>query len=209
MQITEVSSDEVLAVLAHPPASVGVTGQIYERSSGVHVSDIIRDIENTVTKPGKRPRISDLLPEERKRMGGYVSMGWAWEDMIRDAMMRTVYGGQDRYIRLGEIERDEIYASPDCFDMEDGCVEEFKATWRSMRRDLATDFWSWMVQTKAYCHMTETNWVRFRVFWVCGDYRASGPTMKTYQIRYETLELERNWAMLTTHRDKMGQEAGR
>lgn len=204
MLITEVSSEEIMAILSKPPDPVGITGQTYERSPGVHISDIIRDLENTVTKPGKRPKMSELLPEEKKRMGHYTSMGWVWEEMVRRAMMETVYGGKDRYIRLGEIEKDDIYASPDCFDMEDFCVEEFKATWRSMRRPLATDFWSWMVQVKSYCHMTDTQWARFRVFWVCGDYRNSGPTMKTYQIRFEVEELERNWAMLKTHAERTG-----
>lgn len=211
MQITEVSSEEILAVLATPPVSVGVDGKPYERSSGVHLSDIIRDLENTVTKPGKRPHISDLLPEEKKRMGNYTSMGWMWEEMIREAMVRKALAESehDRYMRVGEIELDGISASPDLFDIQDFCVDEMKATWRSMRRPIATDFWSWLVQTKGYCKIMGTNWVRLNVFWVCGDYRASGPQIKRYQIRYEDEELDRNWDMVSNHAARMVTRRGR
>lgn len=212
MQITEVSSDELLAVISRPPTSVGVDGQPYVRSSGVHVSDIIRDLENKVTKPGKRPRMTDLMPEEKKRMGHYTSMGWAWEDIIREAMIRKAMSepdGVERYMRLGEVEMDGIYASPDLFDIQDFCVDEFKATWRSMRRKIETDFWSWLVQTKAYCKMTHTNWARISVFWVCGDYRASGPQVKRYEIRYDDAEIQRNWDMLRGHADRMETANGR
>lgn len=204
MQITEISSEEMLAVISRPPTSVGPGGEEYQRSSGLHVSDIIRDIENRVTKPGKRPSIGDLLPEEKKRMGHYTSMGWMWEEIIREAMIRKALSEADgdRYMRLGELELDGIAASPDLFDVQDFCVEEFKATWRSMRRNLQTDFWSWLVQTKAYCKMTGTQWTRLSVFWVCGDYRGSGPVFKRYQIRYEEEEIERNWQMLIGHAER-------
>lgn len=202
MDILELVPEETIALLRGTPSPDGVTVAA-PRSPGPHVSDILRDLENTVTKPGQRRPYDDLLPEERRRMGHYVEVGWAWEEIIRSAMLKSYYTGVDRFVSPGELELDGIYGTPDWFDLDDQCVEEFKATYRSSRRPIERDFWHWMVQIRAYCKMTGTNWARLRIFFVNGNYRESGPQFKLYQIRFDDVELDRNWTMLRRHAEVM------
>lgn len=169
------------------------------RSSGVHVSDIIRDIENETTKPGQRKRVADLTENERRRMGAYIHGGFAWEEVLRGGVVKMYSAGADRLCSPGELERDGVYGTPDGFDVDSWCIEEMKCTWRSSRWDIVSDFWSWWVQIKAYCHMSYTDRARLWVFFVNGDYRDSGPQVKMYEAVFNAPELERNWTMLLTH----------
>lgn len=201
MEILELDPEMTVEALRGAPVHAGEKAKV--RAEGLHVSDIIRYIENTVTKPGKRPKVSDLTHEERRRMGRYVEVGWMWEEVIRNAMKRTYYSGVDRFEDPGEIESDGIYGNPDWFDTEDWMVEEFKATYRSSRRPIGRDFWSWFVQIKAYCHLTDTRFARLRTFFVNGDYRESGPQFKLWQLSFEKSEVKLNWDLLRREGDKL------
>jgi hypothetical protein len=174
------------------------------RSSGVHVSEIIRSIENEVTKPGKRRPYDSLTSDEKRRMGAYVTGGFAWEEVIREAVVAMHLASSDRFIPPGELELDGIHGTPDWFDTEDWCIEEFKATWRSSRRPITQDFWHWWVQIRAYCHMLGVRTARLRVFFVNGDYRNSGPQIKMWQATFTPEELIMNWAMLHQHAVEKG-----
>lgn len=188
MQLIELRLEETAFVPVGPP-----------RSSGVHVSEIIRSIENEVTKKGKRKPQQELSEDERRRMGAYTSAGFAWEEIIRRHLVEMQITSNDRYSSPGEVERDGIFGTPDWFDIEDFCVEEFKCTWRSSRRDISADFWSWWVQIKAYCWMLGVETARLRVFFVNGDYRESGPQIRQWQASFDEAELKANWKMLVQH----------
>jgi len=181
------------------------------RTSGPsHVSDIIRDIENTVTKRGQRRKYDDLSPDEQRRMGTYMKLGWAWEEVIRDALMRTEGRLETaRFISPKEMEVDGIYGTIDWFDTQDWAVEEFKATWRSSNRPLDPDFWHWLVQIKAYCHMVEATFARLEVFFVNGDYQESGPQIKRFELYFTEREIADNWAMLKNHAKHQGWITGK
>lgn len=200
MTLTELQPEETIPSV-RPAPDIG--GHALVRSPGPHVSDIIRDLEHRITKPGKRRPYDELLPEERKRMGAHVEMGWAWEEIVRAAMLRTYYRGLDRFVSVGEVELDGIFGTPDWVDCEDVCVEEFKATWRSSRRQIQVDYWHWFVQMKAYCRMLDMRIARLRVFFVNGDYRDSGPQFRLWQIEFSLLELDKNWSMLLQHSKRM------
>jgi len=174
--------------------------------SPAHVSNIIRDIENAVLKPGQRRPYDELSKSERQRLGTYASVGWAWEDAIRDALVSSGLHplSSDRYQPVGQLSLDGIYGSPDGFDTVDCCVEEFKATWRSSNRPLDPDFWHWLVQIKAYCKMLTVNWARLRVFYVNGNYRESGPQIKQFRLEWSQLEIDDNWKMLRGHAKAKG-----
>jgi hypothetical protein len=137
-------------------------------------------------------------------MGVYVTLGWAWELIIRPALRDVYFAGDERFTKVEPVLLDGIYGSPDGFDCEDYALEEFKATWRSSRRDIVEDFWSWHVQIKAYCHMLGCSTVRLRVFFVNGDYRESGPQIKMWQMSFTEEELQENWDMLTAHSRSKG-----
>lgn len=178
------------------------------RTAGTHVSSLIRHLENTVMKPGQRKPYEELSREERRRMGNYTSMGWAFEDIVRRSLRNALAGMYgDVYMNPGEIEQDGIIGTPDDLNLEFMAVEELKATWRSSRRNLETDFWSWMVQMKAYCFMLRLREARLRTFFVNGNYRESGPQFKQWHIEFTDKELEDNWKMLTNAKKEIESDA--
>lgn len=201
MRITDVTSDEFRAMVMAFPASG--EGQPTPRSSGVHVSDIIRDIDNTLLNVGKRQKYDELTPQEKLRMGAHTSMGWAWEEVVRDALrrIRPVLPG---VVPAGELTLDGIHGTPDGVNEPEWAVEEFKATWRSSNRPLDPDFWSWLVQIKAYCRMLQTKQAYLSIFWVCGDYRESGPFTQRLHLNFNDLEIKDNWEMLRNHAKSKG-----
>lgn len=171
-------------------------------AKGTHVSEIIRDIQNKVTHKGKRKPFSELTQEEKRRMGSYTSMGWAFEKII-EAALREVFGafflGRERYQKTGSLTLDGISGTPDWLDLQHWCVIEFKATWRSSRRDLETDFAHWLWQIKAYCKLLAVTTAELYVFFVNGDYRESGPQLKGFALSFSQREIDENWSMLRNH----------
>ena len=200
MRIVELTSDDVEQLVLNQLPAVPRT------VSPAHVSNIIRDIENAILKPGQRRPYDELSKEERKRLGTYASVGWAWEDAIRNALVTSGFHAlpDDRYQPVGQLCLDGIYGTPDGFDTVDCCVEEFKATWRSSNRPLDPDFWHWLVQIKAYCKMLTVTWAKLRVFYVNGNYRESGPQVKQFRLEWTQLEIDDNWRMLKNHAKSKG-----
>ena len=172
----------------------------------VHVSEVIRWIDNRVIHRGQRKPYEDLSPNEKKRMGNYVSVGYAWEDLLAQSLA-PVFGGE--YVRTGEIELDGIVGTPDGLELTGLAIDETKATWRSSRRSIETDFWSWFVQIKAYCHILQVPRASLRVFFVNGDYRDSGPQIKCFDIDFSQRELEDNWRMIKANATAMQREKQR
>lgn len=181
-----------------PPASS-------RTASPAHVSNIIRDILNTLY-PGTRNPYDDLSPSEKQRLGNYASVGWAWEEIIRRGILDAGWmpGDAGRYISAGEMELDGIYGTPDWFDATDWSIVEFKATWRSSRRPLDPDFWHWLVQIKSYCRMAGTQRAVLYVFFVNGDYRESGPELRAMVLEFTELELQESWEMMVQHAKSKG-----
>lgn len=194
MRIIELESGKITG----PSGPEGPGGIDARRSPGAHVSELIRQISNKIIMPGKRQAFSDISPMEKARMGVYVAMGWAWEAVIRDALVRPLYGIEleERFQSPGELTLDGISGTPDWVDTYEGVVEEFKATWRSSNRPLDPDYWGWIVQIKAYCKMLQSREAKLRVFYVNGNYRESGPQVKYYQLLFGKQEIQDNWDML-------------
>ena len=173
-------------------------------TSGTHVSSIIRWME---VKTGKREARGDTA-EERESLALYTSMGWAWESIIRDALVRVWTSGYrtPRWVDPGELYRDGIVGSPDWFDTEDCVLEEFKCTYRSSNRPIETDWWHWMVQMKAYCWMLGVDTIRLRVFFVCGNYKPMKPQIKMWELTFSERELRDNFTMLKNNAQAMERE---
>src|SRR5437588_9437146 len=115
-----------------------------------HVTEIIRWIDHRVIHQGQRKPYDQLSPSERKRMGAFTSMGFVWEDLVAQSLA-PMLGGE--IVRPGELELDGIVGTPDGLNLSGMAVEETKATWRSSRRSIETDYWSWLAQIKAYCQV--------------------------------------------------------
>lgn len=197
MKLIELATPVIAEALSH-------SQQPDRDRSALHVSDIIRHIENTVTKPGQRPSRSDMSKEELRRMGNYAQMGFVWEQLVRDALAPLLYDAHGHeLVSPGPVERDGIVGTPDRLDLANESVEETKATWRSSRRPIDTDFWPWWVQIKAYCHMLRVQSATLPVFFVNGDYRNSGPQMRKWYAEFTREELEMNWDMLKRAGEEM------
>ncbi len=171
------------------------------RSPGVHVSDVISRLAVAL---GHFPESS---PEERAARMTQMQLGSALEDAIVDRYSRAY---PDRFLRVGELEKDSLFGTPDLFDLEDWVLVEIKLTWMSAKHEPdSVKFWRYWVQVKAYCWMMETAIGRLQVGFVNGDYKNFRPVYKVWEQTFTKQELEENWRMLTSHADKMRKEERR
>jgi hypothetical protein len=183
------------------------------RSPGLHVGGVLRDIENRAIKPGKREATSTLSNAERSRMGNYVEMGFIWEVLVEQVFRQRMLSR--RHAQAGVVSQQErqmggMALTPDGWCPLDDKVEEYKATWTSMRRAEppeglfdAHNHWGWGKQNQCYCRAWDTRKGRFFVFWVNGDYRDSGPQIVKYDVEWTQAEIEETWRMVTTHAARM------
>lgn len=157
------------------------------RSKGLHLTDIIQDMLLVLGKDYKGP--DNPL---------WAEVGFVWEELLSMAW------GSALGARPGEVELDGVVMSPDGLDRAHGILEEYKATWRSTNTvKTPCDEWKWMTQVKAYCKALGVTTVRFRILYLMGDYRGSGPVYKEFFIEFTSQELDDNWNMLSLHRDTM------
>lgn len=188
-------------------------GDAEPRSPLLHVGQVIRDIENRVVKPGERKPTEELSPAEKQRMGNYVEMGFIFELMVEHffrARMLNRRAAQAGVVSQTEIIYQGMAMTPDGWCPADDTVEEYKATWRSLRRATppesifdSQNFWSWGAQSKSYCLAHDTRLARFFVFWVNGNYKESGPVVYRYDVEWSAQEIAENWRMIQTHAARM------
>ena len=166
-----------------------LSDQIYAttgpRSPGLHLSDIINDIE------------SIFYPKEYNRKNNinnswFASLGFIWEQVL-SLSFSWLLGKRPQ-----EIICDGIACSPDGINDELELVDEYKCTWRSTKTK-PWDVWRWMIQIKAYCYISGYNIARFHVLYVMGDYKFSGPQCLPFLIEFTDDELLSNWMMLVEH----------
>lgn len=182
------------------------------RSDGLHVSEIIRDLENRITKPGQRNKRENMTEEERARLDRFALLGFTWETVLSEHMeqrMSPLVEDPATLLPQTEIEKDGIFMTPDSFDAATATLHEYKCTWKSAARfdNLEVEFWAWLVQIKAYCWAWHINRCRLVVFFVMGDYRSNFPIIKHVLLEFTEEELEENWEMLKRHAEKMRAEA--
>lgn len=183
------------------------------RSSGMHVSTLIKSIAvktgilKGVSTNNGRFKSGSIIDESDFPL--CMFLGMAFEDKLA-----TQY--PDMLYHIGELSLDGIAGSPDGItlfpgtkdyeNLGDGCVEEFKLTWKSARHPLEhPNNWMWLTQVKAYCKMLPCLCARIHVVYVNGDYSYERPGMpcmyRVYAIRFEQYELDQTWRMLLTERD--------
>jgi hypothetical protein len=110
----------------------------------------------------------------------------------------------DRYVQIGELEKDGIYGTPDLIDIIDGCIpEEIKAAWMSSNRKPGSqEFWRYEAQLMSYCYMIGSPIGRLRVCHVNGDWKGTGPTAPKYEYKFTRQELLENWARIKSHGER-------
>jgi hypothetical protein len=157
------------------------------RTEGCHVSSIIRYLKSSLGDNKSTFTQDDLE--------NFALVGRLFETVLAQGMFRP-----PRYIRPGEMECEGIIGSPDAYDVEDGAVLEFKATWVSSKRDILTIRHYWW-QLLAYAKMLETQKAVLVAFYVNGDYTNRVPQMKAWDAFFTQDEIEQNWQMLVRNKE--------
>lgn len=167
-----------------------ILGSGLPRAPGLHLTDIIRYIQDSIN-----PYTGDGFDDQRLTM----EVGFIWEDLLSYVL------GDRIGKRLNDLECDGIYCNPDGlgYDPLDGktpVVEEYKCTWRSINRSPTEDH-RWMMQVKAYCNVLHTRVAVMYVCYLMGNYKGSGPLSRAYRIEFTEQEIEENWNAILAHKD--------
>lgn len=162
------------------------------RSEGYHLSDIIKSIciERKIYDPSTSPCMAQM------------QLGCALEDAV---IRRLVAQSPDRYIVPGEICKDGVYMTPDCFDLERPAVIECKLPFISARHDIMSDkLWRYRAQVMGYCHGLEVATGELHCAFVRGDYTDNVPVAwRVWRKEFSGRTLRENWSFLMKHLEKM------
>jgi hypothetical protein len=102
---------------------------------------------------------------------------------------------------------DDVHMTPDGYDREQRCLEQYKWTWKSMRKwsegyGAEEYFWPWLVAEKnclwalSQQESELISRVRFYTMWTMGDYSrkpGGGPQVTVTEFEFTADELEENW----------------
>jgi hypothetical protein len=159
------------------------------RSPGLHLSTIIRAIEQTI-----RPKDEWCTQEELAMFG---AVGFMWERVFSMAHRDAVANSD--LVRPGEFTLDGITGSPDLIHVPSWTLIETKACFRSARKfeSLERNFWAWICQVKSYSLMIGTDIAEIHAFFVAGDWRPPTPCAKSVRLEFTERELAENWMMIT------------
>jgi hypothetical protein len=179
-----------------------LAGSGVDRSCGpdvVHLTDVTRYIG---AKTGLGPNTAGQWDLDAAAEAGFI-----WEDLL------SLVLGRRLGVAPGEVELDGIVGSPDGIGPDPWeevplAVQEYKCTWRSVRNGQPDGVWHWMAQVKGYCRMVGTHVVVFRVLYLMGDYKGSGPLRRTFRLEFDQKEIEENWAMILRHREEARKARG-
>ena len=96
------------------------------RSEGLHLSSILRDIDNRVINVGKRQDFSSLSRSEQAQGTVYQQAGFMFEDLMTSFWKSRLlsYFPKDQFLQQGEIERDGIFMTPDALYVPDWILIE-------------------------------------------------------------------------------------
>jgi len=156
------------------------------RAEGIHLGEVISHVANRSGFGYRGDGFTDMeLTAE---------IGLLWERALSQIM-------RDKYaVRPPQINVDGIWMSPDGIAPDPQgevplVVEEYKATWKSVRTP-PTDNFNYMAQVKSYCRAWDTRVAVMRIFHIMGDYKGSGPIYRVARIVFTQKELDDNWRMI-------------
>ncbi len=158
--------------------------------SGLHLSDIIKEIERDLLGDEARP---DRTPDEVARSQAQWKDGELFEQAFKQY----------------QVESDGVLMTPDAFDTVNKVVEEYKRTRYSTKRIGEWDkaFRGYLIQLKSYCRYYKTLKGRLVVHFVNGDYshgRDEGqPVTWIFDLVFTRQELEDNWLWILSKKREM------
>jgi hypothetical protein len=158
------------------------------RTPGTHVSALIHEICLTLghyKDDGGEPNMARM------------ELGNCFEHAL---IQRLELDDPDRYVRIGEIECEGLYGTPDLIDVIDECDDEVKCTFMSSKNGPGSEkFYKYETQLKAYLYMLGWNKGRLHVLFVKGDYTwtpAGEPQYRQWEYIFSQAELDANWSTL-------------
>lgn len=185
-----------------------------KRSVGLHLSQIIREIERDMYGAEKRPEIT---PDQERRLQAQWEAGLVWEKAI--GLAYAMHYGESRkgLVYQKEFQVDGVYLTPDCLDHKNKVVEEYKWTKVSLNRfdreGLEKVWPGYLMQMKAYCKAAGYSKALLVVLFVNGDYRwgtpGADPTPKRFEIEFTRQEVEENWLLILGKKREMERRARR
>jgi len=194
-----------------------------------HVSTVINDLANRLVHKGERKPYDEVVGVDRYFMERMTDMGFMFEETLNNGLIVPKQGKivppeeainqafkARMIVRRQKTEALEVqkellvegfYMNPDARNLGRDRGEEYKATWKSMKKMLTflKDFIEWYWQIGAYCRGLHVVTYDLFVYWVNGDYQKTGyrPVTKVYTLEYEPDEINQIWTMLKKHRDFM------
>lgn len=171
------------------------------RTPGLHLSTIVRAIEQDIFGQEKRP---DKTPDQERRLMAMWEAGLVWERAIEVAYSERYCKDRPWIIRQGEVEMDGIKLTPDADDPREKQIEEYKWTRVSLNTIAKEGFekkWpGYLMQMKAYCRAKKRTKALLVVLFVNGDYKwgttGCEPTPKKYLFEFTKQEIEENWLLI-------------
>jgi hypothetical protein len=186
-----------------------------DRPKGLHLSDIVREMR-------KAAKLSQGIEGEQD--GVRMQLGFVWEHTVplvlegmpMDAALahsykRYMLQARAHVVTQVQTSLDGVLMTPDAFDAQEGIIDSYKLTWKSMKKaasgdEFAENFWPWLVAEKAYCLAWGVDTTRFFIGWVNGDYSykpGRGPQIGIYDCQYTEDELRSNWGSVMAYRGMM------
>jgi hypothetical protein len=166
-----------------------------ERPSGLHVSQIIRSLLQTVDRKRYDPA--------REKPWDKIASGVDFERGLERLFKRQFPG----VFRPEPILCEGIWCSPDGIDPKEWAVVEIKLTWYSSFKECPYHevYWPWRVQIMAYCYAVKSLVAVLFPQFVNGNYRPPTPApLVPYRLRFTDQEVLENWWMLRNHAIEKG-----
>lgn len=189
-----------------------------DRSSGLHVSDVIHDI---------CVRLGDYERSEGGPEMSRLQLGCALEDAIK---RRYTEDRPGEYVQGFETQLDGLYLTDDLLCLCPWRVHEIKFTWMSSRawpcgiddvdlspltnparqaivnqyhadggEHLESKYRKYWLQGASYCHARGTNTCHLTVIHAMGAYRDFRVDARTWERVWTDDELRDNWSLITRH----------
>jgi hypothetical protein len=182
----------------------------HERTPGVHISDVIREIALRTGELDKKYGEDDSLDVLR------MSLGLAWEQYIAKQHPGISF-------HPGEQTLEGLPMTPDGLSFFEGnphcgviipptiripahtpILHEFKCTYKSSTKKELVEDWMWMSQGKCYCAGYDVRYVWWHVLYVNGNYKfgqpGSGPQYKIMCVEFNNQEIWENWQMIKNNK---------
>lgn len=200
MKIKVLDSEELVSAMWNPETTE------HPRSPGLHLTDIIYPMMKELGETPDRPDLTT------KDLEGYRSIGFLWERILTDALMKKAVADREKdknldwqLFRPGEIEFEKVFMTPDAaiVDYTGMTLEEWKATYTSSKRPIENKK-QWWMQIMAYLKGLGLNKANVRVLHVCGNWSPPIPCIRLYQATFNQREIDENWMAIKNYGRKLG-----